>query len=1620
MDILSYILSMAYTKKSLIGMGALKGAPCKINSIVDNPNGTHDITFAWKDDNDVTHTSVLTVANGETPTIQKTNLPDGGYRISFTTTNPAQSVSVDVKDGISVTNAEIDDNTQHLIITLSDGNTIDCGEVKGAQVLSELEDMNLTNLRNGDILRYDSETGKWCNYALQIIVNLEDLSNVDINNLQEGQVLVYDATDRSWKNQDAEIADISKIKSVHITNLGADQILKYNGTNWVNADNKIVELKDVNITDPQNGQILVYDAVNQIWKNGSPSSTSTSLDDLSNVNIDSITLQSGQTLVYDAENDVWTNGDVASSLDGLSDVNIDDATLTNGQTLVYDEENDKWVNGEGGKTYTAGSGIIISDTDEISSTIFTGTLEQWNALTPAQQGMYEILNIKITNEVVNLANLIPMSEAMPFPTPSYNGTCRLYIGATNQTYVKGTIYQCQETDPNVYAWKPISTAEVPIATTAIAGIVKPDGTSISVEQDGTISVIEKAFVGTEAEWNLLTPQEQNQYDIINIYNDEDDLNLGIFLKKLTTMDAASNHPSELVVYIGATTEDYTRGYFYRSTPHVISGEVQYTWERVDVQPAYDDYEGLLHLPRINGVQLLGNKTSSDLDVQRTLQYITMPEANSDNIGRVVQYIGITSIDFASGYWYKCQYNNISAQYEWVQVDVSGDTALANRVTVLENNQGDMSQLTVTGVTSLVEAINQLDLHSVRTIVYDPLTKKLVITYKDNTTFEFDVSSILSQTNLGELHNVLDTSIQNGNLLQYDSAISKYKPYDISTILGNLLQQAKDYTDQEIATISQASALVVDAKPTYDSSTGVVVYYQSGVMHTTMAADTRFYYTDSVSGDSFCTSWIDGVEFTFSVASVDYDDFVSKTTDVVSTYNTTMLDKTKIPDIAALDALYGLLSDAIALKVNTADIVDGLSSSSTTVPLSANQGRVLKGQIDEKQDIIQFLTMPNASSDTLNDIVQYIGATDLSFTNGRFYKCVSDGEATPTYSWTEVKFSADYDATIIDGSTNAPQGNAVYDALALKQDVDLSVPISVEDTPATTVEGAINALNSNKAKVFQYTTMPIPVAGLEGNIVQYVGVESLNYVVGAFYQCKEIEDSDPTAYEWSEVSANIVVDNVLSNTSPNLLPNSVITNAIQALQAGVVIFYASESVLPSVVDYAGDEIVAVGTIAYCVQEMSWKKVTAINSTSLAITWSSYDPHIITGNISADDVNYDGTDSGLVATNVQDAIDEIKGGLGTVSSKDFTTYLTPNSTDIPEARAVYNAITSAVSSVYQPYGDLTVAQLVPSLLVQANVGHIYNITDSGVTTEYFVQGAGVPIAVGDNVGIVYSDNGFLFNLMAGITDLRDYQKKLLDTPLTIDGVQKTTVEGALGGLTTGVNGSLKEVNALPTASVDNLDKTYLLIGTQTGYDKGAIYQCQSDGELSPTYSWVKISSADVPIATTSVAGLVKPDGDTINVDANGAINVDDGYKTMFVGTTEQWNNLNISEKAKFDTYCLTDDITSGQMIVSDAVTDGDLNPVTSNAVYANKMFYKKLYTGTKTVSAGGYASGNIAHEINTSKFDIIGGTISVSANNDATQVYGNVHAWSSNGNTYYTLHSAIAQNVSGEITLLYVVK
>lgn len=95
MDASTYVLCQAYVRKTAEGLGAVRGKPCTIQSIIETDEG-NVVTFRWVGDTGTVQTSTMLVKNGE--------------------------------EGISVTNATIN-TSGHLIFTLSNGTTIDAGAI---------------------------------------------------------------------------------------------------------------------------------------------------------------------------------------------------------------------------------------------------------------------------------------------------------------------------------------------------------------------------------------------------------------------------------------------------------------------------------------------------------------------------------------------------------------------------------------------------------------------------------------------------------------------------------------------------------------------------------------------------------------------------------------------------------------------------------------------------------------------------------------------------------------------------------------------------------------------------------------------------------------------------------------------------------------------------------------------------------------------------------------------------------------------------------------------------------------------------------------------------------------------------------------------------------------------------------------------------------------------------------------------------------------------------------------------------------------------------------------------------------------------------------------------------
>lgn len=144
--------------------------------------------------------------------------------------------------------------------------------------------------------------------------------------------------------------------------------------------------------------------------------------------------------------------------------------------------------------------------------------------------------------------------------------------------------------------------------------------------------------------------------------------------------------------------------------------------------------------------------------------------------------------------------------------------------------------------------------------------------------------------------------------------------------------------------------------------------------------------------------------------------------------------------------------------------------------------------------------------------------------------------------------------------------------------------------------------------------------------------------------------------------------------------------------------------------------------------------------------------------------------------------------------FDNVPTANSNNPVKSGGVKSAIDAAVSSAYHHAGTKTCAELVAGLLVAANEGNVYNMTDSGTTTADFIEGAGQPIKAGDNVGIAkISDGVYKFDLLSGFVDTTNFvQKSVTAGLLKNDGTVDTTIQGDVDSLKSGLTTLDNEVN------------------------------------------------------------------------------------------------------------------------------------------------------------------------------------------------------------------------------------
>lgn len=143
------------------------------------------------------------------------------------------------------------------------------GGGQGADVLSDLQDVQISSLSGGQILKYDAEIQKWKNvaeysYTLPI-ADANTLGGVKIGSrLSIDQNGVLSANDQSYSLPIAGSNTLGGIKVGQNLSIDQDGTLNASGGGGVSD---LDDLDDVNISSPSNGQVLKYNTSTQKWEN---------------------------------------------------------------------------------------------------------------------------------------------------------------------------------------------------------------------------------------------------------------------------------------------------------------------------------------------------------------------------------------------------------------------------------------------------------------------------------------------------------------------------------------------------------------------------------------------------------------------------------------------------------------------------------------------------------------------------------------------------------------------------------------------------------------------------------------------------------------------------------------------------------------------------------------------------------------------------------------------------------------------------------------------------------------------------------------------------------------------------------------------------------------------------------------------------------------------------------------------------------------------------------------------------------------------------------------------------------------------------------------------------------
>ena len=563
----------------------------------------------------------------------------------------------------------------------------------------------------------------------------------------------------------------------------------------------------------------------------------------------------------------------------------------------------------------------------------------------------------------------------------------------------------------------------------------------------------------------------------------------------------------------------------------------------------------------------------------------------------------------------------------------------------------------------------------------------------------------------------------------------------------------------------------------------------------------------------------------------------------------------------------------------------------------------------KNDVFQYETMPTASVDLVGKVVQYVGETTASYTNGYFYECVSDGAVTPSYSWVEKSVQSG-SGEVDSDDVKIPSGlTELFNINHTTVDSWLSTYITFADGVLTEKAHPTGIIGAH----YQITDADLVDYDLRAKIK--VNVVS----VSGEWTCRlEYLRYDGTKASWAipfgtiTQAGEIVLEIDLANLSVygNYAGGGVDFRVMNVSHGenDTVVINAIDTLVGKELDLSGDNVTEVlETLSTGLDDVS-VDVTNIKSKGLSLPAPNgnmfkievaNDGTLATALDYPDNILYIGNSlllgfgtHGMASTTVNDdyyaklnAFIESKGIILTtdrVLANDFE-----GATDDTSAQTwITNNLASKMSSN------------VKMVLIQIgdNVNTYQQREQFPSSMELLVNylRQNCPNAKIAWVGCWYSgssiDNVLIPNCRAldvpfvsidGLFSVEGNQSYIGATYIDASGNEKTittagqashpsdqgftaitnriiedlfTADSSTRGAESSRKSTVVRVSALPTASADFLNQTYLLTSPQTGYTEGGIYKCVAKGTNPETYEWKMINNS-VPTGGQTGQVLVK---------------------------------------------------------------------------------------------------------------------------------------------------------------------